>query len=138
MKTLIFLIFIPMVLFTGCKGSAYEITAKSDLKKYSMVMSSHPGLPISFKVSGDVYDSVEVTVDKGTILLWNDRSGAVSEHGDKLSFDKKEDKLYWSPGEKLEEDAVLYIIVYKDGKKAAEKKYVIEYTGDNMFSFIGD
>ena len=138
MKTFIFLIFIPIMLLAGCKGSAYEITAQSDLKKYSMAMSSHPGLPISFKVSGEGYDSVQVSVDKGAILLWNDRSGAVSEHGDKLSFDKRVDKLYWSPGEKLKEDAVLYITVYKDDKKADEKKYVIEYTGDNMFSFIGD
>ena len=122
----------------SCGKNNYKISAYSDLKKYTMSMSSNPGLPISYLVTGDDYDNVEIHCDDGKILLWNARSGAVTEHGDRLSFDKKDSKLYWSPEQGQEKNTNIEFIVYKDDKKVYRKEYTIKYIGDNMFSFMGD
>ena len=137
-KVTLAILCICMVFTIVSCGNKYEISAYSDLEKYKMSMSSNPGLSISYLVTGDDYDNVEVHCDKGQILLWNARSGAVTEHGDRLSFDKKDSKLYWSPEQEQTKDTKIEFTVYKNDKKVYKKEYTIEYVGDNMFSFVGD
>ena len=131
-------ILICLAAFSSCQKSSYEIYAYSDMNKYTMSMSVSPGLPVSIKITGDDYDSFTVTCKSGSILIWNDRTGTPGDKGDRLSFDKKEIKVYWSPDEALKKDSDMIIGVYKNGKKVYEKKYVIKYLGDHFFGFQGD
>lgn len=136
--TVLYMAMIMSLLLPGCAKSGYDITARADIEKYYTYMSSHPGFPISFNVTGGEFDYVEAVCDNGEVFLWNDRAGTPGGRGDRLSFDKKEKKIYWSPGEGAEKDALLTFLLYKDNRKVFEKKYRISYIGDGAYTFSGD
>ena len=139
MKRIAFLLPVFVLIFiSACQKNSYDIYAYSDIEKYTMSMSSSPGLPISIQISGDDYDNFTVTCKTGSVFVWNDRAGSPINKGDRLSFDKKMTKVYWSPDEGQKADSNILIAVYRNDRVVYEKKYAIKYLGDQFFSFQGD
>jgi hypothetical protein len=132
------ILIIAFLYISGCAKSSYKITAASDIEVYSAYMSSVRGLPITFEITGDDYDHFEVYCEEGEVFAREGRIGAGTEHGDRLSFDKRDTGIYWSPGESTQEDVTLEITLFKDNKEVYKKKYTIKYIDDMSFSFKGD
>lgn len=71
------------------------------LVKYSLLMSSVPGLPFIVDIpKDDIYnlniESINVSVDNGKLNRWNRKTGIVTSDGQLTTIDMGE-TIYWSP-----------------------------------------
>ena len=103
------------------------------LPEYSPLMSSVPGLPFVINCSAAkdnefVADEIQVTVDKGKILLWDQNSGAI-EDKEKSVVCKVGETIYWSPissGSSVKDETSMKLRAMKDGKEVGTKIIVIK------------
>ncbi len=75
------------------------------LNKFSLSMSSVPGLPFTIDISKDDIDNfnidtIKVCVDSGELNNWNRDTGVVTSEGQSITIDiiGTGETIYWSPG----------------------------------------
>jgi beta-lactamase regulating signal transducer with metallopeptidase domain len=100
-------------------------------EKYSMSMSSVPGMRIMVSLNAALYDttcSKKCSTENGTLLTWERNTGRITDHGKSLNSTLGE-PVYWSPigmEEAVRENAVTISILNTDGDVIAEKRIRIE------------
>lgn len=101
-------------------------------EKYTPAMSSTPGIKIDTRYNGSA-DKIRYSVDYGTLITWDSKSGQISEKGKtaEVSFNIP---VYWSPlGEDLGKSKDLEISakvnVTQNNSIVAEKQLKIKYDG---------
>lgn len=80
-------------------SGSYGIKVKASKDKYSLTMSSVPGLPIEVIPHSDMDTSdirLLVTSNSGQFVSWSD-SGEITMLGDEFILPFEEVVLYWSP-----------------------------------------
>lgn len=100
-------------------------------EKYSMSMSSVPGMQIVVSLNAALYDatcSKKCSTENGSLLTWDRNSGKITDHGKSLNSTLGE-PVYWSPlgtEETVRENVVTISILNTDGDIIAEKHIGIE------------
>ena len=116
MSKIVVYVFI-IVLLSGCSikqqevkteeaNVSYGMEVSAGMDKYSLTMSSVPGLPIEIIPHGnsDISDlRVLATCNDGQFLSWAD-SGEINELGDELILPFEEKTIYWTPNFENEND----------------------------------
>ena len=142
MRKIILIVMILSTLFiTGCSSNNinteegnYDFSLTMKIEKYSLVMSSVPGLPLAIKCNNhDSKEKLELQFlcDEGEFLIWND-DGSISRLTSDYSCEFEDLDLYWSPindeSEITTEDIILTVLIKEEntGKLLEEKKYTIE------------
>ena len=94
-------------------------------EKYSLAMSSTPGIKILADYEGDA-NLIEYEIDYGRLLTWDQGTGKITEHG--LKYETSEDMpVYWSAMENDDNQITVIAFVKKDGNVVAQKKITIKY-----------
>lgn len=94
-------------------------------EKYSLAMSSTPGIKILPEYEGDA-NLIEYETDYGRLLTWDQGTGKITEHG--LKYETSVDMpVYWSAMENVDNQITVIASVKKDGNEVAQKKITIKY-----------
>lgn len=94
-------------------------------EKYSLAMSSTPGIKILPEYEGDA-NLIEYETDYGRLLTWDQGTGKITEHG--LKYETSVDMpVYWSAMENDDNQITVIASVKKDGNEVAQKKITIKY-----------
>lgn len=104
------------------------------LGKYSPLMSSVPGLPISITAEGA--DVIAVTVTEGSFALWSPLASKVILKGKSLSV-ASGTKIYWSPDrtpETIAKKSSVSVIAYKNNKEIGRRSIEIRAVDDFFYS----
>lgn len=105
-------------------------------QKYSLAMSSTPGMKISAQYNGEA-DKIQYETTKGEFLTWDASTGSIKKYGQKvqLSIDTP---AYWSPlhnNSFSEVDEILIkVTVLNKNITLAEKQVTIRYDGTMYFN----
>ncbi|HHW31375.1 MAG TPA: DUF4825 domain-containing protein [Clostridiaceae bacterium] len=108
-------------------------------EKYSMFMSSVPGMRIVVSLNAALYDvnySKKCSTEYGTLLTWDRSTGQITDHGKSFNPTLGE-PVYWSPidmDETAGENVVTISILNADGDIIAEKRIKIEKVEDYFYS----
>lgn len=114
-------------------------------EKYSLAMSSVPGIQIMIALNAEYYDaaySIKYTTENGSLLTRNISTGQITDHGKSLdlslvSFDMETHGLvYWSPhdmDEAARENTVTISILNKKGDIIISKPVRIETEDGQSF-----
>lgn len=97
---------------------ADQLTLTPDVKvllsKYSLAMSSVPGLPFTVGLTGDdaenLIDTVNVSVDSGGLCEWDQNTGIVTSKGQVAEIDVGK-TFYWSPVDGGGAADVIYVTI---------------------------
>lgn len=103
------------------------------LAKYSLLMSSVPGLPFTFELhegnKNEIFaDNIKITVDNGDLLLWDNVSGVITLIGKEYIGEGKF-TLYWSPlndGDLVKDSIRMVITALKNDKIIGEQIITIK------------
>jgi len=118
-------------------------------EKYSMSMSSVPGMQIMISLNATFYDtncSKKCSTEYCSLLTWDINTGKITNHGKSLNS-KLGEPIYWSPSvmeETVREDVVTISILNTHGNVIAEKRIRIEkedtdsYTVKPSYGIITD
>lgn len=107
-------------------------------EKYTMTMSSTPGIRLSAEYQGSV-DRVRYTAEKGSILTWDVPSGKVSQ-GVPVSERTYGSPVYWSPLDQHgqisneKENVITVTLLDEQGRQIAEKQVTILYDGSMYYA----
>ncbi len=94
-------------------------------EKYTLTMSSTPGIKILAEYEGDA-NLIEYETDYGRLLTWDQGTGKITEHG--LKYETSVDTpVYWSAMENVDAQITVIASVKKDGNVVAQKKITIKY-----------
>jgi hypothetical protein len=130
MNKFLYVLILITLIFTGCCSELpiekqkveadleFELDIKSGVEKYSMLMSSVPGLPIEIGVTSHVetYDyEIVVSTNYGELSSW-DEDGAVTRLGDNVTNKFEDCVFYWTPvinyEDELPKDANITVSIY--------------------------
>jgi len=90
------------------------------LAKYNKAMSSVPGIPINFNFNTNNIDYIKISIDGGTILTWNIKTGFINNIGDNISLHGSE-TLYFYPND----NALIEVIGVKNNIEIFKKNIKI-------------
>lgn len=94
-------------------------------EKYTLTMSSTPGIRILAEYEGDA-NLIEYETDYGRLLTWDQGTGKITEHG--LKYETSVDTpVYWSAMDNVDHQITVIASVKKDGNVVAQKKITIKY-----------
>jgi Tfp pilus assembly major pilin PilA len=94
-------------------------------EKYTLTMSSTPGIKILADYEGDV-NLIEYETDYGRLLTWDQGTGKITEHG--LKYETSVDMpVYWSAMENVDNQITVIATVKTDDNVVAQKKITIKY-----------
>lgn len=127
-------------IFRDIESSIYsdEITITSSVDKYSLSMSSVPGLPLTVSSNFSKLNSQVEYIwqsEKGEFRIWEETNGKVKLLDDINSV--KVDTVYWFPGTLQWEDSIQIIVDIRDIKKnkvVIRKKVEILSTKEGWFT----
>ena len=118
-----------------------EVTV--ELPNYSPLMSSVPGLPFDIqfiepKVDEVKPDTIEVTVDQGSLCTWDQVTFIVEEKGKEATI-QQSTTLYWSPlgMDKDAEQSTMTVRMSYQGTEIDTQIIVIERLDDMSFTAKG-
>ncbi|OWA36853.1 hypothetical protein B9G55_01885 [Saccharibacillus sp. O16] len=140
----------PVSLWGGFTVTAYAangapVAVRPDVEfplgKYSVFMSSVPGLPITLDAEGA--NRLEIRASQGQLLLWNPSDGQVKNQGNHTEIEAG-GTLYWSPlseeeGEKkqpaiIADPSTLNITAYQDGQKLGSASIEIKWEDGSEYT----
>lgn len=108
-------------------------------EKYSMSMSSVPGMRIVVSLNAALYDatcSKKCSTENGSLLTWDRNTGKITDRGKSL-YSTLGEPVYWSPldiEEDTRDDAVTISVLNEDGDIVIEKHISIEKEDDHSYS----
>lgn len=105
------------------------------LGKYSPLMSSVPGLPISIAAEGA--DAIAVTVTEGSLSLWSPPASKVINKGKSMTA-ASGTKLYWSPlnDQTPANKSTVLVIAYKNNKEIGRRSIEIQAVDDFYYTGV--
>lgn len=110
-------------------------------EKYSLAVSSVPGIQLLVAVNAEYYDavqSVNYSTESGTLLTKNVDTRQITDHGKTLNFTLGPGELvYWSPigmDESEREDLVTISVIDKKGDIIVSKHVKIEKGNDHIYT----
>jgi len=108
-------------------------------EKYSVAMSSIPGMQIMVSLNAALYDatySKQCSTENGSLLTWGSNTGKIADDGKSLNSALGE-PVYWSPvgmEETVGESVVTISILDTDGDIIAEKRVRIDKEDTHIYS----
>lgn len=151
MKRLLSIILVILLAASGCKSGNHtnkkdsidnnaKVSIESEIKTYSLMMSSVPGLPLEAKLeTNKEYKNItfQWIAEQGQFLTWDRSSGKINILGKDIKANEK--KLYWSIDSKeniKEQSFKIYLKVYDNdsSKLICENSIEIEQNKEGFFS----
>lgn len=151
MKRLLSIILVILLAASGCKSGNHinkkdsidnnaKVSIESEIKTYSPMMSSVPGLPLEAKLeTNKEYKNItfQWVTEQGQFLTWDRSSGKINILGKDIKTNEK--KLYWSIDTKeniKEQSFKIYLKVYDNdsSKLICETNIEIEQSKESVFS----
>lgn len=115
---------------------ALSPNVETSLGKYSPMMSSVPGFPFHIEFIRMAVQQIQVSVDNGTILIWEPTGGTVEDKGKSYIY-QTGDTIYWSPLSKdsvLSKESKLTISAIKNDSEIMKAEILIKELDDSEYS----
>jgi len=104
MFVILLLILLMNIVLIGCEKQEEEskinlVEVIMPIEEYALTMSSVPGLPLQINIDSNTKKdglSIEISVQMGTLIKWDDTSKVV-KLGDKALLKYEDQTIYWSP-----------------------------------------
>jgi hypothetical protein len=98
----------------GCANKNIEVNIKPEINKYSPMMSSTPGIPLTAEFNSEEKpDNIKYhwVTEQGVFLDWNSDTGKISTLGKDAKLDEK--KIYWTVDLEKEIDKLPFKVYLK-------------------------
>ena len=122
------------------KNKKIEVTINSNIKEYSPLMSSTPGIPLTVKFNADRNEGnikFHWVTEQGTFLNWQQDNGKIIVLGKDIKIN--EQKIYWSiePNAKIKDSSIKIYLKIEDNdnsKVIYETSIEVEQIKEGLFA----